>query len=60
MNLNNLKCRCGSTENWKIDWSMSIDWELSIVCENCGAVHVIGHSSDYNCKANNLKGGKGQ
>lgn len=57
MNINNLKCRCGSTNDWNIEWSMSIEWELQIICEKCGAVHTIAHANNYNAKVNELKGG---
>jgi len=54
MNFNNLKCRCGSTENWHTEWNLTIYWNLEIVCDNCGLVHRIANSNNYNCKVTDL------
>ncbi len=54
MNINNLKCNCGETEQWSVHWSMTDEWQLTLNCENCGAVYIIGHAPDYNAKVKDL------
>ena len=59
MNRNNLKCRCGDTESWRLawgqltkrSWTMTTEWSLNLECDSCGAVHVLAQADDYNARA---------
>jgi hypothetical protein len=45
MKCSGLTCRCGSKENWSLNWSYDGEWNLSLECD-CGAVYYLGKSKN--------------
>jgi len=56
MSLSGLRCKCGHSGNFSLQWNELDKWKMTLNCCDCGMVYELAESTDKNARVIDVVG----